>query len=185
MCDTEVYTIRIDSVYSASNTSFVSYLNIPLRNVIKAELLSCSFHGNATSIPTSAMYVHVEELVSKFLDRGNLDYNSQVAGKISTEGVAPYLTISNTNMLATSMVCIPISDGIPEHRTIFTTGGYFPTEVTYIEPIRQIEKLTVNLYASSGGQPTITGGPTFLTFKFTCSKPNRCPYPDRGGVPLL
>ncbi len=185
MCDTEVYTIRVDSVYSASNTSFVSYLNIPLRNVIKAELLSCSFHGNAQSIPTSAMYVHVEELTSKFLDRGNLDYNSQVAGKISTEGVAPYSTISNTNMLATSIVCIPLADGIPDHRTIFTTGGYFPVEVVYIDPIRQLEKLTVNLYASSGGQPTIDLGPTFLTFRFTCSKPNRCLYPDRGGVPLL
>ena len=185
MCDTEVYTVRVDSVYSASNTSFVSYLNIPLRNVIKVELLSCSFHGNATSIPTSAMYVHVEELTSKFLDRGNLNYDSQVAGQISTEGTAPYLPISNTNMLATSLLCIPLSDGVPDHRTIFTNGNYFPVEVVYVDPIRQIEKLTVNLYASSGGQPVIELGPTFLTFRFTCSKPNRCIYPDRGGVPLL
>jgi hypothetical protein len=185
MCDTEVYTVRIDSVYAASNTSFVSYLNIPLRNVIKAELLSCSFHGNATSIPTSAMYVHVDELTSKFLDRGNLSYDSQVAGKKSREGTAPYLEISNTNMLATSLVCIPLSDGIPDHRTIFTSGAYFPVEIVYIDPIRQLEKLTVNFYASSGGQPIIDQGPTFLTFRFTCSKPNRCLYPDRGGVPLL
>lgn len=176
MCDTEVYTVRVDSVYAASNTSFVSYLNIPIRNVIKVELLSCSFHGNATSIPTSAMYVHVAELTSKFLDRGNLSYDSQVAGQISTEGTAPYLAISNTNMLATSLVCIPLSDGIPDHRTIFTTGNYFPVEVVYIDPIRQIEKLTVNLYASSGGQPDIQLGPTFLTFRFTCSKPNVCQY---------
>lgn len=185
MCDTEVYTVRVDSVYAASNTSFVSYLNIPLKNVIKAELLSCSFHGNAASISTSAIYVHVEELTSKFLDRGNLNYDSQVAGQISTEGVGPYLPISNTNMLATSLVCIPLSDGIPDHRTIFTQGAYFPVDVTYIEPIRQIEKLTINLYASSGGQPTIVLGPTLLTFRFTCSKPNRCMYPDRGGAPLL
>ena len=185
MCDTEVYTVRVDSVYAASNTSFVSYLNIPLRNVIKVELLSCSFHGNATSIPTSAIYVHVEELTSKFLDRGNLSYDSQVAGQISTEGVGPYLPISNTNMLATALVCIPLSDGVPDHRTIFTTGAYFPVEVVYVDPIRQIEKLTVNLHASTGGQPTIDQGPTFLTFKFTCSKPNRCLYPDRAGVPLL
>ena len=185
MCDTEVYTVRVDSVYASSNTSFVSYINIPLRNVVKAELLSCSFHGNAQSIPTSAMYVHIEELTSKFLDRGNLSYDSRVAGKISTEGVAPYLEISNTNMLASSIVCIPLSDGIPDHRTIFTVGNYFPVEVTYIEPIRQIEKLTINLYASSGGQPTIDLGPTLLNLRFTCSKPNKCLYPDRAGVPLL
>jgi hypothetical protein len=122
------------------------------------------------------MYVHVEELTSKFLDRGNLSYNSRVAGKISTEGTAPYLEISNTNMLATSLVCIPLADGIPDHRTIFTSGNYFPVEVVYVDPIRQIEKLTVNLYASSGGQPVIDLGPTFLNFKFTCSKPNVCQY---------
>jgi len=185
MCDTEVYTVKVDSVYSTSNTNFVSYLNIPLRNVIKAELQSCSFHGNATSIPTSAMYVHVEELVSKFNDRGNLQYNSSVAGIISSEGTAPYLTISNTNTLATSLVCIPLSDGIPDHRTIFTSGNYFPVEVAFIEPIRQIEKLTVNLYAATGAQPEITLGPTLMTFRFTCSKPNRCLYPDRGGAPLM
>jgi hypothetical protein len=185
MCDTEVYTVKIDSVYASSNTSFVSYMNIPLRNVIKAELLSCSFHGNATSISTSAVHVHIEELVSKFIDRGNLQYNSSVAGVISAEGTAPSSTISNTNMLATSLVCIPLSDGIPDHRTIFTAGSYFPVEAVFIEPIRQIEKLTINLYASTGGQPVIDSGPTFMTFRFTCSKPNRCLYPDRGGVPLL
>jgi hypothetical protein len=176
MCDTEVYTVRVDSVYAASNTSFVGYLNIPLRNVIKAELLMASIHGNASSIPTSMLYVHVEELTSKFTDRTNLQYELRVSGQQSTEGTAPSSTISNVNYLASSFVGIPVIDGNPDHRTIFTVNGYFPTEVQYIEPIRQIEKLTVNIFASSGGQPTITDGPTFLTFRFTCSKPNVCRY---------
>lgn len=176
MCDTEVYTVRVDSVYAASNTSFIGYLNIPLRNVIKAELLMASIHGNAASIPTSMLYVHVDELVSKFTDRTNLQYEIRVAGQQSTEGTAPSSTISNVNYLATAFVGIPLIDGAPDHRTIFTINGYFPTEIQYIEPIRQIEKLTVNIFASSGGQPTITDGPTFLTFRFTCSKPNVCRY---------
>ena len=177
MCDTEVYTVRVDSVYASSNTSFVSYINIPLRNVVKAELLSCSLHGNATSpVATSAFYVQIEELVSKFNDRANLSYDSRVAGQISSEGITPTFLASNTHQLASSLVCIPVSDGASDHRTNFTVGNYFPVETSFIEPIRQIEKLTVNIFLASGAQPNITGGPTFLTLRFTCSKPNVCQY---------
>jgi hypothetical protein len=177
MCDTEVYTVRVDSVYSTSNVSFVGYINIPLRNVVKAELLSCSLHGNATSpVTTNAYYVHIEELTSKFNDRTNLAYDSRVSGQISTEGTAPTAQVSNAQQLATSLVCIPVSDGAPDHRTAFTVGNYFPVETSFIEPIRQIEKLTVNIFSASGAQPDITGGPTFLTLRFTCSKPNVCQY---------
>lgn len=176
MCDTEVYTVRVDSVYAASNTSFIGYLNIPLRNVIKAELLMASIHGNAATVSTSMLYVHVEELTSKFTDRTNLQYELRVSGQTSTEGTAPSSTISNVNYLASSFVGIPITNGLNDYRTIFTIGNYFPTEIQYIEPIRQIEKLTVNIFTSSGDQPTITDGPTFLTFRFTCSKPNVCRY---------
>jgi hypothetical protein len=72
MCDTEVYNVRVDSVGAASNMSFVGYLNIPLKNVIKAELLSVGFHANASSPTTTyAYYVHIEELKSKFITHLN------------------------------------------------------------------------------------------------------------------
>jgi len=186
MCDTEVYTIRVDSVYSSSNSSFVGYMNIPLRNVIKAELLSASIYANATSpTTTSALYLHIEELKSKFNDKTYLQYSSQVAGIKTTEGVAPSADVSNVGQLASSIVCIPIEDSSADHRTIFNTSSYFPVEIPYIEPIRQIQQFTVNIYTASGAQPVITGGPTYLTLLITCSKPNRCLYPDRRGEPLL
>lgn len=176
MCDTEVYTVRVDSVYANSNMRFVGYINIPLRNVTKVELLSASFHANAISpVNTNAYYVHIEELASKFNDRTTPSYSSQVAGQISTEGQAS-AQVSNAWQLASSLVCIPVSDGTPDHRTTFTVGNYFPVDTSFIEPIRQIEKLTVNIFAANGGQPNITGGPTFLTLRFTCSKPNVCQY---------
>lgn len=180
MCEnTEVWTVRADSVGSTSNTSFVSYFNIPLRNVIKAELLAASFHANANSpVSTSAYYVHVEELKTKFLDRAELKYTLSVSGTQSNVGSTPTITVSNASQLATSLVCVPVSDGVADHRTVFTIGNYFPVEVSFIEPIRQITKLTVNIYSSVGAQPTITGGPTFLTFRFTCAKPNTCLYPN-------
>ena len=186
MCDTEVYTIRVDSVYSSSNSSFVGYMNIPLRNVIKAELLSVSFHANANSpTTTSAYYVHIEELKSKFNDKTYLQYSSQVAGLKTTEGVAPSTAVSNVGQLASSIVCIPLEETLPDHRTIFSTNAYFPVEIPFIEPIRQIQQFTVNLYAATGAQPVITGGPTYLTLKITCSKPNVCLYPGRDGIPIM
>jgi hypothetical protein len=186
MCDTEVYTIRVDSVYASSNSSFIGYMNIPLRNVIKAELLVASFHANANApTATSAFYLNIEELKSKFNDKTNLQYGSQVAGIISTEGAAPLAAISNVGQLASSLVCIPVDTTSIEHRTTFTTSSYFPVEIPYIEPIRRIDQFTVNLYTATGAQPVITGGPTYLTLRITCSKPNVCLYPDRRGEPLL
>lgn len=181
MCDTEVYTIRVDSVYGSSNSSFVGYMNIPLRNVIKAELLSASFHANANApTTTSAFYLNIEELKTKFSDKTNIQYSLQVAGTNSYEGQIPTGTVSNVGQLASSMVCIPVDTTSASHRTIFTTSSFFPVELTYMEPIRQIEKFTVNLYLASGAQPVITGGHTFLTLRITCAKPNVCLYQPSG-----
>jgi len=185
MCDTEVYTIRIDSVGASSNASFIGYMNIPLRNVIKAELLMASFYANATTpTSTSAFYLHIEELKSKFNDTSYLQYGSQVSGIITTEGQTPSITVSNVGQLNSSMVCIPIQDVTANYRTVYTTNGFFPVEVPFIEPIRQIPYFTVNIYTSTGAQPNFLG-PTFINLRITCSKPNRCLYPDRRGEPLL
>jgi hypothetical protein len=157
-------------------------MNIPLRNVIKAELLSASFHANANSpTATSAFYLNIDELKSKFNDKTYLQY--VING--SAEGVAPSTAVSNVGQLASSIVCIPIDITSIEHRTTFSSSSYFPVEIPYIEPIRQIEKFTVNIYTATGAQPVITGGPTYLTLRITCSKPNVCLYPDRAGVALM
>jgi hypothetical protein len=157
-------------------------MNIPLRNVIKAELLSASFHANANApTATSAFYLNIEELKSKFTDKTNLQY--VLNG--SPEGAAPSTAISNVGQLATSMVCIPVDVSSASHRTTFTNNSYFPVEIPYIEPIRQVQQFTVNLYTATGAQPIITGGPTYLTLRITCSKPNVCLYPDRRGEPLM
>ena len=186
MCDTEVYTIRVDSVGASSNASFIGYMNIPLRNVIKAEILSASFHANAvTPVTSSGYYVNIEELKSKFNDKTNVQYGSRVAGIISNEGANPTITTTNVNQLATSVLFIPLDENaLSAHRTIFTTSSYFPAETPFIEPIRQIQQFTVNIYTASGGQNDFTG-PTYLTLRITCSKPNVCLYPDRRGEPLM
>lgn len=177
MCDTEVYTVRVDSVYATSNTSFVGYLNIPLRNVVKAEIQSVSIHANATAPSTTSMYyVHVDELKSKFLDRTDLKYSVSVSGQTGNVGSSSS-TVSNVGYLSQSLVAIPVSDGSANYRTIFTSGGFHPVEISYLEPIRKLDKLTVNIFSATGAQPAAAGA-TYLTFRFTCAKNNPCLYPN-------
>lgn len=182
MCDTEVYTVRVDSVYSSSHVDFVGYINIPLKNVIKAELLSMSVSAN-TSI-TPIVHVYVDELVSKLNTRTDLQYSIRTAGTISTEGPAPAAQVANTSALATCIASVP-AEAVNE-RTVYGCSSNFPVEVYFIEPIRQLTQLTIRLYKDTG---LLVDNPTdkytFMTFRFTCSKPNRCLYPDRGGVPLM
>jgi len=181
MCDTEVYTVRVDSYGASSNASFTSYLNIPLRNVIKAELLSASIGSNATVLSNCA-YIHVQELISKFNTRSELKYEQRAvsngaANTIVSDIGSSFLTPSNTAQLATSIVALPISPGIPNQRINFASAKDFPVEVNFIDPIRNLDRFTVNIFREDGGQPTLQTGATYLTFQLTCARPNVCLYP--------
>lgn len=182
MCDTEVYTVRVDSVNTTvSNVNFTSYINIPLRNVVKAELISASIYVNNSV--SDVLYIYVDELVSKFNDRTDLAYTIGTAGSVTTQGslTAP---IANRTHLSTALARIH-TERTTLPRTIYETQANFPVEVVFIEPIRQLKTLTVSIYDALGNLLADLYAPTFLTFRFTCSKPNKCLYPDRGGVPLL
>ena len=186
MCDTaEVYTVRLDSVLGSSSNSFVSYVNVPLRNVVKAEVLFASV-GATTSVSNIA-YVYIMELDSKFNDRADVQTkvtnfcatsnlgNASSLSTFSNVGTGLTGTISNLNYLRNSIVAFPLSQTLGDVRSVFTLGGFFPSDVEFIEPIRQIQQLTVSLYDEKGGS-LVTAGPTFLTLRFTCAKRNVCQY---------
>ena len=42
----ETYTVKLDSRGAATNSSFVGYIDIPLRNVVKVEVLSANIDSN-------------------------------------------------------------------------------------------------------------------------------------------
>jgi len=161
----------VDSRGAPANNSFVGYVNIPLRNVVKAELLSASINAN-TSV-SSVFYVYVNELVSKFNDKTDVQTVISVAGTSSNIGPNISTVTSNISQLRSSLVCIPAEQ--VNGRTVFTVGGFWNTEVEFIEPIRQIQTLTVSIYTSSGDLANV-GGATFLTLRFTCAKKNICLY---------
>jgi len=181
MCESrESYIIKVDSTYSSSATanSFVAYLPIPLRNVVKVELLSASVTPAANTSPV--LYIHAEELISKFVNRAAVVYalgGGGLGNVLSTVGSVSS-TLTNESKLAEALVAVPVdttrASGTP---VIYTSGGFFPTEIEYIDPIRQLSKLTINTYTSSGSL-VITSGtvPSFFVFRLTCANRNSCLY---------
>jgi hypothetical protein len=120
------------------------------------------------------------ELDSKFNDRMDVQtvitsFQSNTMATPQTSNIGPNLTgtFSNMNQMRTSLACIPTDQTLL--RTIFTINGYWDAVTEYIEPIRQIQQLTISLYGENGDLLTV-GGPTFLTLRLTCAKPNRCLY---------
>jgi hypothetical protein len=167
----ETYTVKVDSRGAAANNSFVGYIDIPLRNVVKVEVLSANIDSNLLSTP--CLYVYINELVSKFNDKASIQTSIRVAGATSNIGPSPLASTSNISQLRTSLVCIPTEQVNP--RTVFTVGGYWNTEVEFIEPIRQIQYLTVSIFSSTGNLADVAGV-TYLTLRFTCAKRNTCLY---------
>jgi hypothetical protein len=167
----ETYTVKVDSRGAPANNSFVGYIDIPLRNVVKVELLSANIDSNLASTP--CLYVYIDELVSKFNDKASIQTSIRVAGATSNIGPNPSGSTSNISQLRTSLVCIPTEQ--VNTRTVFTVGAYWNTEVEFIEPIRQIQYLTVSIFSSSGNLADVAGT-TYLTLRFTCAKRNTCLY---------
>lgn len=169
----EAYTLKIDSKFAPANNSFIGYINTPLRNIVKVELLSASISANTSISPV--IYVYVAELETKFNDRMDVQTAITSFNASKSSNIGPNLsgTFSNVTQMRTSLACIP-SDQTPI-RTIFTTNGYWSAVTEYIEPIRQVQQLTVSLYGDGGDILTV-GGPTFLNLRLWCAKPNRCLY---------
>jgi hypothetical protein len=173
MCDCEtreVYTISVDSVYASapnSNASFVVYLNTPLRNVVRAELLSASIAESS-----NAVYIHVSELVTKFNDHAPLQYTLSSAGASSNTGAISQLQ-SNLSYISEAFAVIhqPSVSG----RKYFHKQADYEASAVYRDPIRTLDKLTVKLFNGVGEQPT-SDSSTFLLFRFECAKNNKCLY---------
>jgi len=171
MCDTEVYTVRVDTVYASSNVDFVVYLNNTLKNVVKAELIYASVHANTAT--SNIMYVYVTELMSKFNDRASSQYKFQASGTTSTEGSVS-AALSNVTQLTSAFATIPTDQQYT--RTIFKSGSDFPIETKYIEPIRQLDRLSIKLMNATGGLLPERDY-TYMLFRFTCATKNVCRYP--------
>jgi hypothetical protein len=165
----EVFTVKVDS-FGVSNpySSFTAYLPVPLRNVVKAELLMASIH---TETPKPICHVYVEELVSNFLTRAAPAYTIGLDGTTSNVGVATQL--QNKGPIERAFVTIPTSNiaaGTSDNRVVWTVGNDFPTDVEYINPIRQLKTLTITFYDGKTGALQNMDEMSYFIFRFECAK---------------
>jgi hypothetical protein len=171
----EVYTVRVDSFGVATPYStFQAFLNVPLRNVVKAELLMASIHQQFSN---AICHVYVDELTSNFVTRAGPAYLVGLDGTTSNVGVATQ--ISNKGLVERAFVTIPTSNvasAASDYRVVWTSEYDFPTDVEYINPIRQLKTLTFSFLDGATGLPQTMDQMSYFVFRFECAKDNLCLY---------
>lgn len=152
----EYHTITIDSTGQASANSFTCYLENPLKNVVQAKLVASHIHTKASN---QHIYISIQELDSNFNDRATRTLNG--AG-----------TIGNVKGAFASLISDVTAVGTGNHINNFKDEYEVCTQ--YINPIRRVDRFTVNIYDQAGAPiaPNTAGTPNFLIVKFTCMKPN-------------
>jgi hypothetical protein len=173
--DREVYTVRVDSVGVSGNYStFQAFLDVPLRNVVKAELLMASIHQQYSN---AICHVYVEELISKFITRAGPNYTVGLGGTTSNVGVATQ--IANKGLVDRAFVTIPtsnIASAGSDYRVLWTSVKDFPTDIEYINPIRQLKTLTFTFLDGATGLQQTMDQSVYFVFRFECAKDNVCLY---------
>jgi hypothetical protein len=173
--DREVYTVRVDSFGVATPYStFQVFLDVPLRNVVKAELLMASFHPSSVR---SMIHVYVEELITKFITRAGPNYTSATSNVMTTVGNASQ--IANKGLIDRAFVSIPssnVASGSQDGRVVWTALNDFPTDIEYINPIRQLKTLTFTFFEGSNGNQQNMDEISHFLFRFECAKDNVCLY---------
>jgi len=173
--DREVYTVRVDSFgVGTPYSTFQAFLDVPLRNVVKAELLMASIHQQHSN---AICHVHVEELISKFITRAGPAYTTGVGPISSNVGVGTQ--ILNKGLIDRAFVTIPTSNVTSagsDYRVVWTTGNDYSTDIEYINPIRQLKTLTFQFLDGKTGVPQTMDEMSYFIFRFECAKDNVCLY---------
>lgn len=152
----EYHTITIDSNGQAAANTFVSFLENPLKNVVEAKLLASHIH---TKTSNQHIYISIRELDSNFNDRATPVLNG--AG-----------TIGNVKGVFASIASTVTAVGTGNHINNFKSD--YDVSTQYINPIRKLDRFTVNIYNQDGDliEPNTAGTPNYLIIKFTCMKHN-------------
>lgn len=173
--DREVYTVRVDSFgVGTPYSTFQAFLDVPLRNVVKAELLMASIHQEFSN---AICHVYVEELISKFKSRAGPAYTVGLGSTTSNVGVATQ--IANRGLVDRAFVSIPTSNVASsgsDYRVVWSALNDFPTDVEYINPIRQLKTLTFTFLDGATGIAQTMDQMSYFLFRFECAKDNVCLY---------
>ena len=148
----EYHTITVDTLNQASSNSFTCFLSQPLKNVVQARLLAARIR---TKTATEHCYISIDELNSVFNDRATNVYEGQASLGILRKSFASIVTTDDTG--------------------IISFKDDYPIAVQYVNPIRSIDRLTVNIRNQSGVPivpATASDKNIYFILRFVCRKPN-------------
>ena len=152
----EYHTITVDTLNQASSNSFTCFLSQPLKNVVQARLLAARIR---TKTATEHCYISIDELNSVFNDRATNVYEGQASLGMLRNSFA---SIAHANTVASGAQTISFKDE-------------YPIATQYVNPIRSIDRLTVNIRNQSGVPivPALqTDRNNYFILRFVCRKPN-------------
>jgi len=152
----EYHTITVDTLNQASSNSFTCFLSQPLKNVVQARLLAARIR---TKTATEHCYISIDELNSVFSDRASNVYDAQAPLGMLRNSFA---SIAHANTVASGAQTISFKDE-------------YPIATQYVNPIRSIDRLTVNIRNQSGVPivpATATDKNNYFILRFVCRKPN-------------
>jgi hypothetical protein len=152
----EYHTITVDTLNQASSNSFTCFLSQPLKNVVQARLLAARIR---TRTATEHCYISIDELNSVFNDRATNVYEGQASLGMLRNSFA---SIAHANTVASGAQTISFKDE-------------YPIATQYVNPIRSIDRLTVNIRNQSGVPivPALqTDRNNYFILRFVCRKPN-------------
>lgn len=152
----EYHTITVDTLNQASSNSFTCFLSQPLKNVVQARLLAARIR---TKTATEHCYISIDELNSVFNDRASNVYDAQAPLGMLRNSFA---SIAHANTVASGAQTISFKDE-------------YPIATQYVNPIRSIDRLTVNIRNQSGVPivpATATDKNNYFILRFVCRKPN-------------
>ena len=152
----EYHTITVDTLNQASANTWTCFLSQPLKNVVQARLLAARIR---TKTATEHCYISIDELNSVFNDRATNVYEGQASLGMLRNSFA---SIAHANTVASGAQTISFKDE-------------YPIATQYVNPIRSIDRLTVNIRNQSGVPivpATATDRNNYFILRFVCRKPN-------------
>jgi hypothetical protein len=152
----EYHTITVDTLNQTSANTWTCFLSQPLKNVVQARLLAARIR---TKTATEHCYISIDELNSVFNDRATNVYEGQASLGMLRNSFA---SIAHANTVASGAQTISFKDE-------------YPIATQYVNPIRSIDRLTVNIRNQSGVPivpATATDKNNYFILRFVCRKPN-------------
>jgi|TARA_B110001450_G_scaffold208772_1_gene199515 hypothetical protein len=147
----EYHTITIDSVGQDNANTFTCHLQQPLKNVVQARLVGARIN---TTTATEHCYISINELDSIFSDRASNVLTGQSSLSILRNSFASLVTADDTG--------------------IISFKDDYPVATQYVNPIRSIDRFTVNIRDQDANlvTPPNPAENNFLVLRFVCRKPN-------------